>query len=797
MAYNSDLYMHDLDRRAFDALNKFPKLVKLREAYSANYDEKKAKLKYLSSSIRLGEKQMPEIYNLLPPICDKLGIELPELYYIKSKEMNAFTIGSTKPVIVVHSKLIDKLSPELVSSVLAHECGHIACKHSVYHSIAGLLVNGLANSPLNDILPIRMLLTPNLISALLFWYRCSELSADRAAVLCDGTADNIVDMLLRINGYGENVDRSEFLKQAIDLNDFVSESKANLAIEQMLSQWDTHPRIATRAYECYEWSKSSQYTGIVTGTYTVEAKNEEEKTGVTVEDIISAEVSLKTEKRDNSDINFDVDAALQAVNRELDRYTDHSEGIDYFIGVASGIMAGMIDDAFVGELKISETDIELSNTQVNLFIQKYAELRGFPNERLKDAIVALEKEFSVAQDNIWKGKIKSVSTKNHHLADLAHHPTPIGLLSSIVVQFLRIGTFVNKEGEWHFVFIKPSAEDVVEKLAPAILTGFLNWFVSLAENKYEETYEEEVPEIIHKIAHIVASSPIILEVAKCADKWFGHLMSDMGGSKNTPGGGMGIPGIFISLLYEIATIPGLKESGLLAFVDELYKNKKLDLRHELVLYKHLGRQAIPVAFNEIFARMMFFLLHFEGEMIDKGIKGIDWSRVIPFGNRTIDRVMMIASMTFNVADTADAAVHAAIESCGSWVLFSGKFVARFNYVGAGRAAVAIMKEVSNEKKEAELIHEKLLLTEVKTEQVIDQIEKYKAMLEEKVSTFLAEDIAEFMNGFDFIKKGFKTGDSDMVIKGNVIIQKVLGKEPQFTNQKEFDDLMNSDAALVL
>ena len=40
MAYSADLYVHDLDRRAADALNQFPKFVKLLEAYSANYDEK-------------------------------------------------------------------------------------------------------------------------------------------------------------------------------------------------------------------------------------------------------------------------------------------------------------------------------------------------------------------------------------------------------------------------------------------------------------------------------------------------------------------------------------------------------------------------------------------------------------------------------------------------------------------------------------------------------------------------------------------------------------------------------------
>ena len=55
----------------------------------------------------------------------------------------------------------------------------------------------------------------------------------------------------------------------------------------------------------------------------------------------------------------------------------------------------------------------------------------------------------------------------------------------------------------------------------------------------------------------------------------------------------------------------------------------------------------------------------------------------------------------------------------------------------------------------------------------------------------AQRMAEYSN------EGLKTNNSDLVIKGNVTIQRVLGREPQFTTQKEFDDLMESDIPLVL
>jgi hypothetical protein len=54
-----------------------------------------------------------------------------------------------------------------------------------------------------------------------------------------------------------------------------------------------------------------------------------------------------------------------------------------------------------------------------------------------------------------------------------------------------------------------------------------------------------------------------------------------------------------------------------------------------------------------------------------------------------------------------------------------------------------------------------------------------------------------MAGFDYMKMGLSENDPNLVIKGNVVIQRVLGREPQFTNQEEFDELMDSDIPLIL
>ena len=269
----------------------------------------------------------------------------------------------------------------------------------------------------------------------------------------------------------------------------------------------------------------------------------------------------------------------------------------------------------------------------------------------------------------------------------------------------------------------------------------------------------------------------------------------MGGSKNTAGGGMGIPGVFLSLLYEVAAIPLFKGSGLTEVLNDLYQNQKIDLRHELAYGEQLKSQAIPVLFNEIVVRTGCMLLQLEKELLEhENLKDINWRYVIPFANRTVDRMIAVASMTFNVVDTGDAALRAAIESGGNWVIFAGRFVARYNYVGAGRAAIAIVREVSNEKREAQLIHERMILMDAKAELMYQQLQEFKKQLEERVTAYLVEDLEAFMAGFEDIQAGLASNDSNQVIRGNVTIQQALGREAQFTTQDEFDDLMDSDEA---
>lgn len=541
------------------------------------------------------------------------------------------------------------------------------------------------------------------------------------------------------------------------------------------------------------------YTHNLDGTSTIkEFRDEADK--IEESEVIHAEISVHAVQSGTSGFNDvpsevqqELERRLQAVNLELDKYTNHADGVQYAYSIACGILSGIIDSKLFSEIQINGNDIGGIHKAVNRFIENYAKSRGVTGSHLPDWIGGLEKMFPVPQDNVWKGEGIGITPKNHHLADLAHHPTPLGLISALMVQFLRVGTFVNKDGEWHFLFVKTEKEDVIQIAIPALITGILNWLMFISEKKYEDEKEQELPRGIHRLAHIISSTPEIVEIIKCADNWFGHLVSDMGGSKNTAGHGMGIPGVLLSLLQEISSLPILKDSKLPGIVNDLYVRRKIDLRRELLFAETLRMQSGPVIFNEVLTRLGFMLLQLKKEITEnKEIKDVNWRNVMPFNNRSVDRCLMISTMTFNVVDTADATFRAAVEAEGNWVLFSRRFVARYNYVGAGRAALAIVKEYSDEKKEEQLIYERMLLMEEKAQIMYQKLQKFKSELEERLTMYLAEDIETFMAGFDLMNEGLASENPNLVIKGNVVIQKILGRKPQFESQEEFDEIMASD-----
>ncbi len=400
-----------------------------------------------------------------------------------------------------------------------------------------------------------------------------------------------------------------------------------------------------------------------------------------------------------------LDQRLGHLNSEIDRLTNHSTQTDIFISIASGIVSGIFDILYVGELKIDiDNGVDFTTRSqgaesVNRFIIEFAKKNGWngsnypdDNSQLSSAIKSLEDNFKMDQDD-YRGVS---SSKLHHLEDLAHHPTPMGLMAALLVTFFKVGIFSDAKGNLKLMPIKTSKKDLLLTWSPIIISGLLYWMSCWATRKFTEKELSEMPKWQRVLVKTFCASPMILAISKVAINWAGHLVSDMGGSKNTPDGGAGIPGIFLSLLKELSIMPPFNATSLPKDISDLYSKKHTDFRSELFpMQDSLGKQIIPVILNELIVSTFYFISRLR-QQYDKcgGWKGINWRGTIPYGNRTIARMRMVSSGAFTAIDMADAAIRSAIKNGANWSKLIVDFVLRINIIGVGKFTVNLGNDVA-------------------------------------------------------------------------------------------------------
>ena len=262
---DSVIFQHPDDIKALNALKAIPGFSTLTKAFFKFYNERQFFIQNMSGNLKLGKEQLPEYYNMLPPICEKLGIKVPDLYLELDVNPNAYTSGDNDPFVVMTTGLIDTMPKELIPTVLAHECGHIACHHTLYHTMGNMIFNGTLAAL--DSFGFSRLISIPLEVAFFYWMRCSEYSADRAAIINDGSSENLIEMCMRFSGYkGDSIDvrnKELFIQQAIDYNTYVSNSDWNKTLEFLILKDSTHPFNSVRAFEANKWSGSEQFSSVI------------------------------------------------------------------------------------------------------------------------------------------------------------------------------------------------------------------------------------------------------------------------------------------------------------------------------------------------------------------------------------------------------------------------------------------------------------------------------------------------------------------------------------------------------
>ena len=432
-------------------------------------------------------------------------------------------------------------------------------------------------------------------------------------------------------------------------------------------------------------------------------------------------------------IEKDLEQQIKKLNSNIDNLTNSADGMDYAVAICCGAVAGLVDIFFIGEFdfksakesvdkafedfvnnkaKDIKVDEAIKEAKANYAKQgkklpkeKAAEIKAGiekkfqDNPNLSSSIKTLEEKFKIPTDNLWKDKDAGISAKSHHLDDISHHPSILGLSASILTQFTKKGYFQNAEGA-PFAFDIENKELIGNDLKAKLYCGVINWV--------------------------------------------GHLISDMAGSSSSASkgnAGMGLPGPFVSMLKELSMLPIFKNTKLSQIANDLFTKDdaifgefRLDLRSELAIAKELTRQSIPIFLDQVLIRTIYFIrrlvIHAKNA---KRISDIPWREVLPIGNRTIARMSTISLGVMEVFDITDAAIRGAIEAekagvagaeagaiggpygaaagaaTAGTVAFWKTFALRVNYVGVGSFAVAGFVDAGMGLKRERLISERIAL----------------------------------------------------------------------------------------
>lgn len=271
---------HPADRAALNALRKIPGFdLALRKVFGM-FGERAIRLAFKANAVRVSESQYPWIHERTLRVCQTLDLaEVPEVYVSQTPVVNAGAVGMSEPFIVLNSSILEVLTHDEVESVLAHEVGHILSGHVLYRTLL-LLVMRLALFRY----PIAGLALLPILWGLLEWYRKSELSCDRAALLGVQDRDTVMSALMKMAGgaRGEDLNLEEFVAQS---EEYRGGDLLDSVYKVLNAIGATHPFAVVRVAELQDWIDSGAYEKVMSGDY---QRRSEEDTRPYREDLAEA-----------------------------------------------------------------------------------------------------------------------------------------------------------------------------------------------------------------------------------------------------------------------------------------------------------------------------------------------------------------------------------------------------------------------------------------------------------------------------------------------------------------------------
>ncbi len=233
-------------------------------------------------AVEVDRQTAPEYYGIVERLARRAGLPMPRVFVIDNPQPNAFATGRNpqNAAVAATTGLLEMLSPEEISGVMAHELGHVHNRDTLTMTITATLAGAIAmlgnfafffggglggrnnNNPLGIVgVLVAMLVAP--FAAMLVQMaisRTREYSADRMGAEFCGNPMWLASALQKIDRAAHSIVNDDAERNPATAHMFIINPLSGQSMDNLFS---THPATENRVAALMAMSRGSTGSGPV------------------------------------------------------------------------------------------------------------------------------------------------------------------------------------------------------------------------------------------------------------------------------------------------------------------------------------------------------------------------------------------------------------------------------------------------------------------------------------------------------------------------------------------------------
>ncbi|WP_042347600.1 M48 family metallopeptidase [Bacillus massiliigorillae] len=214
------LFSHPLEETAFDEVTKTVNFKSVLEDQYIHFEEKKRKPDLLGKTVKVSERQFPEVFYIVKKIEQRTRLKMPDIFVYEDFFYAIESKGIDNPWIEVSASMITDFTEKELEFMLAREICRVYYKHTHYTT----LMNESLEMYAKGLIPFSNGIVGDVAKVIFYrWNRLANYSADCFGYLIcmdlHASTKSILKCVLNSKFLANNINLAEYLKQAEAINE--------------------------------------------------------------------------------------------------------------------------------------------------------------------------------------------------------------------------------------------------------------------------------------------------------------------------------------------------------------------------------------------------------------------------------------------------------------------------------------------------------------------------------------------------------------------------------------------------